>query len=123
MYRCGNICNIAVELTCNQHEDEEDLIMFGKYCLKNYLSKNSNKCPIGAHNNPTHSNNKFTIKRINKLHVICPNSNKLKLKNNDNNNEPELKEKEGEVIVTNLGHDMSLGKILIWIFFVSVMCT
>ncbi|ETO08057.1 hypothetical protein RFI_29333, partial [Reticulomyxa filosa] len=73
---CRQIANNAVELHCDEHEEEEQAYLFGEECLENYLKNNNNKCPIQQHDVCKFYKNRTARKQIEHLLAVnCQQSN------------------------------------------------
>eukprot|EP01084_Bolivina_argentea_P065817 119991_1 len=71
---CKQVSLNAVELNCNDSKDEHDEL-YCAGCLKTYLLKSNNKCPINKkHFNVSYNTNQYVRKKVNRLLVRCPNS-------------------------------------------------
>ncbi|ETO09120.1 hypothetical protein RFI_28269, partial [Reticulomyxa filosa] len=57
---CKQIANNAVELHCDEHENAEQVYLFGEECLQSYLKQNNDKCPIQQHEHCEFSKSKVT---------------------------------------------------------------
>merc|ERR1719461_2835650 len=53
---CHNVCERAVELSCDDHTENHD-VLFCESCLCAHLSSNDNKCPI----NPNHLDADYNV--------------------------------------------------------------
>ncbi|ETO04705.1 hypothetical protein RFI_32693, partial [Reticulomyxa filosa] len=69
---CSQIANNAMELTCDEHEEQEGTLVIGEQCLMKYLKENNNKCPIGKHGTCNYVKGRTARKYICDLKVICP---------------------------------------------------
>ncbi|ETN98537.1 intracellular protein transport protein USO1, partial [Reticulomyxa filosa] len=69
---CKQVANNPMEIDCCQHKSIDELLIVGENCLKQFLSKNPNSCPIDNHNNCLYSQNRLAKRYINELDVICP---------------------------------------------------
>ncbi|ETO29905.1 TNF receptor-associated factor 6 [Reticulomyxa filosa] len=65
---CNRLSNSAVELRCNQHKP----FIVGGQCLKNYLQKNKQKCPVNGHAKCEYSPGGYVRTLIDRLVVCCP---------------------------------------------------
>ncbi|ETO18425.1 hypothetical protein RFI_18840 [Reticulomyxa filosa] len=54
----------------NHHMNE--LLIVGENCLKQFLSKNPNSCPVESHDNCLYSQSRLAKRYIGELDVICP---------------------------------------------------
>ncbi|ETO35290.1 hypothetical protein RFI_01773 [Reticulomyxa filosa] len=71
-YICKQIANNAVELHCDEHENAEQVYLFGEECLQSYLKQSNGKCPIQQHEHCEFVKNKSSRQQISDLLVICP---------------------------------------------------
>ncbi|ETO24366.1 hypothetical protein RFI_12791 [Reticulomyxa filosa] len=69
---CRQIANNAMELSCEQHEDLDEVLIVGKNCLKAYLKKNGDMCPIEPHEDCKYSKTKLVQRQVGELMVMCP---------------------------------------------------
>ncbi|ETO34716.1 hypothetical protein RFI_02374, partial [Reticulomyxa filosa] len=79
-YICKQIANNAVELHCDEHENAEQVYLFGDECLQRYLKKSNGKCPIQQHEHCEFSKNKIIRQQVSDLLVICSRQYDLKKK-------------------------------------------
>ncbi|ETO18423.1 hypothetical protein RFI_18842, partial [Reticulomyxa filosa] len=79
-YICKQIANNAVELHCDEHENAEQVYLFGEECLQSYLKQSNGKCPIQQHDHCEFVKNKSSRQQISDLLVICPRQYDLKKK-------------------------------------------
>ncbi|ETO02557.1 hypothetical protein RFI_34861 [Reticulomyxa filosa] len=93
---CQQIAYPPTQLTCKEHENLSDAVVVGEYCLKQYLKKNTNRCPVGQHDNCTYVNVAILRNQINDLKVICP-----RQYQNNGCQYPVEGEEEGETTSTN----------------------
>ncbi|ETO21177.1 hypothetical protein RFI_16029, partial [Reticulomyxa filosa] len=69
---CHQIAENAIELHCKEHEETEQLLIFGEQCLKKYLEENNGKCPVNQHCDCQYFKNKMLRLQISELVVVCP---------------------------------------------------
>ena len=79
IYRCNKICVEPLELTCSEHESEDDeedveLSFYGKTCLLEYLKSNNNKCPLNKHGNCKYQVSLYAKRQILKSKIKCLNA-------------------------------------------------
>ncbi|ETO29640.1 hypothetical protein RFI_07479 [Reticulomyxa filosa] len=48
---CKQVANNPMEIGCPQHENIDESLIVGENCLKQFLSQNTNFCPIEQYNN------------------------------------------------------------------------
>ncbi|ETO08742.1 WD-40 repeat protein [Reticulomyxa filosa] len=77
---CNQIANNAVELHCDEHENEEQAYLVGEECLQMYLKQNNGKCPIRQHDHCEFTKGKIARQQVSDLLVICPRQYDLKKK-------------------------------------------
>ena len=71
--KCHSICCDAVELGCDEHEDDdEEVYLYCKNCLRDIINKNNQQCPINNHDDPIISSNRAIRRTILKSIVFCP---------------------------------------------------
>ncbi|ETO09832.1 G-protein beta WD-40 repeats containing protein [Reticulomyxa filosa] len=68
---CKQITNNPIKINCPQHKDNNNLLIVGKNCLKQFLNNNNNICPIEYHNDCKYYNMEIIQNQINELDVIC----------------------------------------------------
>jgi len=69
---CKKIANNALELTCQEHESNDEAIIVGESCLHKYLKEHDDRCPIGNHSKCTYQKSGSVRKQINKIQIMCP---------------------------------------------------
>ncbi|ETO07803.1 hypothetical protein RFI_29587 [Reticulomyxa filosa] len=69
---CKQIANNPMEISCPQHKNMNEILIVGENCLKQFINKNPNSCPIESHNNCLYLQNRLAKRYIGELKVICP---------------------------------------------------
>ncbi|ETO06742.1 hypothetical protein RFI_30650, partial [Reticulomyxa filosa] len=69
---CKEIANDGVELDCPDHEEDENIYVYGKQCLLRYLESNNGKCPINNHDDCEYLPLKHVQDYVEELLWICP---------------------------------------------------
>ncbi|ETO12471.1 WD-40 repeat-containing protein [Reticulomyxa filosa] len=69
---CGQVANNAMELNCDEHDNQEDTLVIGEQCLMKYLKENNDQCPIGKHSTCDYVKGRTARKFVCELKVICP---------------------------------------------------
>ncbi|ETO32294.1 hypothetical protein RFI_04824, partial [Reticulomyxa filosa] len=69
---CKQVANNPMEINCIEHKDVDESLIVGENCLKQFLSKNPNSCPVEHHNNCLYSQNRLAKRYIGELNVMCP---------------------------------------------------
>ncbi|ETO15292.1 WD-40 repeat-containing protein [Reticulomyxa filosa] len=69
---CKQVANNPIEINCPQHKNMDESLIVGDSCLRQFLSQNSNSCPIELHNNCSYLQNELVKQYIGELDVICP---------------------------------------------------
>ncbi|ETO09799.1 G-protein beta WD-40 repeats containing protein [Reticulomyxa filosa] len=64
------IKKIKLMITFHQHLDQS--LVVGEYCLKQFLDKNPNSCPVESHDRCQYTKVRLAQRYINGLKVICP---------------------------------------------------
>ncbi|ETO33618.1 hypothetical protein RFI_03483 [Reticulomyxa filosa] len=77
-YICKQIANNAMELHCDEHENAEQVYLFGEECLQKYLKQSNGKCPIQQHDHCEFIKSKSLRQQVSDLLVICPRQYDLK---------------------------------------------
>ncbi|ETO06295.1 hypothetical protein RFI_31102 [Reticulomyxa filosa] len=68
---CKQIVNNHVDIDCPQHVNMDEALITGEHCLKLFLEKHNNSCPIQPHDNCQYSKSNAVRKYIDELTVIC----------------------------------------------------
>ncbi|ETO25213.1 WD-40 repeat protein [Reticulomyxa filosa] len=69
---CRQIANNAMELTCDEHDEQKDPIPVGELCLMQYLKEHNNQCPVGDHSPCKYRKAKAIRKFVDEFTVMCP---------------------------------------------------
>ncbi|ETO36341.1 hypothetical protein RFI_00718 [Reticulomyxa filosa] len=69
---CKQVARNPIEISCSQHQDSNESLIVGANCLKQFLSINSNSCPVQPHNGCLYSPSRVAQLHIGDLQVICP---------------------------------------------------
>ncbi|ETO00448.1 hypothetical protein RFI_36996, partial [Reticulomyxa filosa] len=69
---CKQVANNPMEINCPQHKNIDKSLIVGENCLNQFLSQNTNYCPIEYHDNCLYSQSRLAKRYINELDVICP---------------------------------------------------
>ncbi|ETO26341.1 hypothetical protein RFI_10797, partial [Reticulomyxa filosa] len=69
---CKEVANNAMELICNDHEDQKDALVVGGQCLMRYLNEHNGECPVGNHGLCNYVRGKAVRNFVDELVVICP---------------------------------------------------
>ena len=91
----------AVEVTCNEHKEDENIHVYCEWCLKSYLNANKDACPINNNHKCTFNANRYMRVQILKLKVRCPNAD---LRMGGDNIEGRVENTQG-----NKGYEMEKG--------------
>ncbi len=77
LFQCGlcqKVARKAVELSCDDHGDDEKLPIYCELCLSKYLKENNGRCPVSKNPKATYDRSRSSRREILHLNVICPNS-------------------------------------------------
>ncbi|ETO32887.1 hypothetical protein RFI_04230, partial [Reticulomyxa filosa] len=69
---CGQISNNPIEINCPQHQNLDGPLIVGEYCLEQFLSTNSNLCPVHLHSDCQYAKSRLARRCVSELSVMCP---------------------------------------------------
>ncbi|ETO05248.1 hypothetical protein RFI_32149 [Reticulomyxa filosa] len=69
---CKQIANNAMELTCDEHEEQKDVLSIGESCLMQWLKEQNKQCPVGKHDKCNYVKAKVVRRCVDELTAICP---------------------------------------------------
>ncbi|ETO03116.1 hypothetical protein RFI_34293 [Reticulomyxa filosa] len=69
---CKQVANNPMEINCTQHKNMDESLIVGENCLNQFLSQNTNSCPVEPHDSCSYSQSRMMKRYISELDVICP---------------------------------------------------
>ncbi len=78
--QCKKLLKNAVDMSCQNHADDEESHSFCEKCVVTYMKANQNKCPVNNHENPTYVANLFIRKKVDQTKINCPRNLEIKLR-------------------------------------------
>ncbi|ETO05275.1 hypothetical protein RFI_32119, partial [Reticulomyxa filosa] len=78
---CHKLANNALELSCKEHESNDEVFVVGESCLQKYLKENNGRCPISNHTSCEYQKSVSVRKQISKMAIYCPKQQQISMSN------------------------------------------